>query len=135
MIHADIYKRRKLIMTRKIYNCENGCAVESTLQIISGRWKSVILYHLMFDGELRYNELQKFIPGITRRMVSLQLKDLETDGLIYRKVVQEKPLQVVYGMTNYGNSLKNIIELLYHWGEDFNHKNAGKLEEESLTGY
>ncbi|OJG70168.1 MarR family transcriptional regulator [Enterococcus phoeniculicola] len=89
----------------------------------------------MFDGELRYNELQKFIPGITRRMVSLQLKDLETDGLIYRKVVQEKPLQVVYGMTNYGNSLKNIIELLYHWGEDFNHKNAGKLEEESLTGY
>lgn len=122
-------------MTRKIYNCENGCAVESTLQIISGRWKSVILYHLMFDGELRYNELQKLIPGITRRMVSLQLKDLETDGLIYRKVVQEKPLQVVYGMTNYGNSLKNIIELLYHWGEDFNHKNAGKLEEESLTGY
>ena len=71
-------------MTRKIYNCENGCAVESTLQMISGRWKSVILYHLMFDGSLRYNELQKLIPGITRRMVSLQLKDLEKDGLIYR---------------------------------------------------
>ena len=120
-------------MTRKIYNCEHGCAVESTLQMISGRWKSVILYHLMFDGALRYNDLQKLIPGITRRMVSLQLKDLEKDGLIYRKVVQEKPLQVVYGMTDYGYSLKEIIELLYRWGEDFNHKNAGLLEEECLT--
>ncbi|WP_429949946.1 hypothetical protein IGJ55_001505 [Enterococcus sp. AZ170] len=122
-------------MTRKIYNCENGCSVESTLQLISGRWKSVILYHLMFDGECRYNKLQKLIPGITRRMISLQLKDLERDGLIYRKVVQEKPLMVVYGMTEYGNSLKNVIEQLYSWGEEFNHKNAGTLEEECLNCY
>lgn len=64
-------------MARKIYNCEKGCAVESVLQVLSGRWKSVILDHLIFDGEL-----QRFIPGITRRMLSLQLKDLESDGLI-----------------------------------------------------
>lgn len=120
-------------MTRKIYNCEKGCSVESTLQIISGRWKSVILYHLLFDGERRYSELQRFIPGITRRMLSLQLKDLESDGLIYRKVLQEKPLTVVYGMTEYGTSLKPVIEMLYSWGEEFNQKNAGKLEEESLV--
>ncbi|OJG42954.1 MarR family transcriptional regulator [Enterococcus gilvus] len=89
----------------------------------------------MYDGESRYNQLQKFIPGITRRMLSLQLKDLENDGLIYRKVINEKPLMVIYGMTNYGNSLNPIIDMLYNWGEDFNHKNAGKLEEECLACY
>ncbi len=64
--------------------------MESTLQIISGRWKSVLLYHLIFDGELRYSELQRTIPGITRRMLSLQLKDLEADKLVEREVIQEK---------------------------------------------
>lgn len=122
-------------MTRKIYNCSDGCSVESTLQIISGRWKSVLLYHLIFDGEYRYSELQKTIPGITRRMLSLQLKDLEHDGLVCRKVLQEKPLMVAYGITEYGESLKPIIETLYRWGEDFNQKNAGKLEEENLIYY
>ncbi len=105
------------------------------MQIISGRWKSVLLYHLMFEGEHRYSELQKTIPGITRRMLSLQLKDLEQDGLVYRKVLQEKPLMVAYGITDYGNSLKPLIEMLYHWGEDFNKKNSGRLEEESLLYY
>lgn len=81
-------------MTRKIYDCVDGCSVESTLQIISGRWKSVILYHLIFEGSHRYSELQKTIPGVTRRMLSLQLKDLEGDGLIQREVLQDKPLMV-----------------------------------------
>ncbi|EUJ28514.1 cinnamoyl ester hydrolase-like protein [Listeria floridensis FSL S10-1187] len=122
-------------MSRKIYNCENGCSVESTLQIISGRWKSVLLYHLIFEGEHRYSELQRFIPGVTRRMLSLQLKDLESDGLIYRKVMQEKPLRVAYGVTEYGLSLKPVIEVLYDWGETYNKKNAGRLEEECLVYY
>ena len=78
-------------MIRKIYNCEEGCSVESTLQLISGRWKSVLLYHLIFEGEHRYNELQKKIPGITRRMLSLQLKDLESDGLISAKLFKKNP--------------------------------------------
>lgn len=120
-------------MTRKIYNCEEGCAVESTLQIISGRWKSVLLYHLIFTGEHRYNELQKLIPGITRRMLSLQLKDLEQDNLVKRTVLQEKPLMVSYSVTDYGMSLKPVIEMLYNWGQAFNEKNAGKLEEECLV--
>jgi Predicted transcriptional regulators len=119
-------------MVRKIYNCEEGCSVESTLQLISGRWKSVLLYHLIFEGEYRYNELQKKIPGITRRMLSLQLKDLESDGLISRRVIQEKPLMVSYHITEYGHSLKPVIQMLHQWGNDFNQINYGNLEEESL---
>ncbi len=119
-------------MSRKIYNCKNGCSVESTLQLISGRWKSVLLYHLIFDGESRYSELQRSIPGITRRMLSLQLKALEQDHLIYRKVLQEKPLTIAYGMTEYGLSLQPVIETLFQWGEYFNKENAGTLAEENL---
>lgn len=119
-------------MVRKIYNCEEGCSVESTLQLISGRWKSVLLYHLIFEGEHRYNELQKKIPGITRRMLSLQLKDLENDGLIERHVLQEKPLMVSYGITGYGYSLKPVIQMLHQWGNEFNQLNHGNLEEECL---
>ena len=116
-------------MARKIYNCEEGCSVESTLQLISGRWKSVLLYHLIFEGEHRYNELQKKIPGITRRMLSLQLKD----GLIERHVIQEKPLMVSYHITDYGHSLKPVIQMLHQWGNTFNQLNSGNLEEECLT--
>ncbi|MGL9729671.1 winged helix-turn-helix transcriptional regulator [Enterococcus sp. DIV0756] len=119
-------------MVRKIYNCEEGCSVESTLQLISGRWKSVLLYHLIFEGEHRYNELQKKIPGITRRMLSLQLKDLENDGLIERHVLQEKPLMVSYNITGYGYSLKPVIQMLHQWGNEFNQINHGNLEEECL---
>lgn len=120
-------------MVRKIYNCEEGCSVESTLQLISGRWKSVLLYHLIFEGEHRYNELQKKIPGITRRMLSLQLKDLENDGLIERHVIQEKPLMVSYHITDYGHSLKPVIQMLHQWGNEYNQLNSGTLEEECLT--
>ena len=122
-------------MVRKIYNCKEGCSVESTLQIISGRWKSVLLYHLIFDGELRYSELQRMIPGITRRMLSLQLKDLEADELVEREVVQEKPLMVVYRVTDYGYSLRPVIEMLNNWGEAYNQRYAGQLEEECLSCY
>ena len=108
--------------------------MESTLQIISGRWKSVLLYHLIFDGELRYSELQRTIPGITRRMLSLQLKDLEADKLVEREVIQEKKLKVVYRVTDYGYSLRPVIEMLYNWGENNNQRYAGKLKEEFLGG-
>lgn len=107
--------------------------MESTLQVISGRWKSVLLYHLIFDGELRYSELQRMIPGITRRMLSLQLKALEADELIEREVVQEKNLMVVYRVTEYGYSLRPVIEMLNNWGEGYNQRYEGQLEEECLT--
>lgn len=119
-------------MQRKIYNCVKGCSVESTLQLISGRWKSVLLYHMIYGGDYRYNELQKKIPGITRRMLSLQLKDLENDGLIVRQVIQEKPLMVSYRITEYGESLKPIISMLQQWGDHYNQLNKGQLEEENL---
>ncbi|WYK00961.1 hypothetical protein A5821_002087 [Enterococcus sp. 7F3_DIV0205] len=109
-----------MMTKRKIHDCLDGCSVESTLQLISGKWKSVLLYHLIFEGAYRYSELQRFIPGVTKRMLSLQLKDLETDGLISRTVIQEKPIAVSYSVTEYGRSLAPVIESMYLWGNSFN---------------
>ncbi|EOH95088.1 hypothetical protein UAW_02167 [Enterococcus haemoperoxidus ATCC BAA-382] len=109
---------------RKIHNCLDGCSVESTLQLISGKWKCVLLYHLIFEGSYRYSELQRFVPGITKRMLSLQLKDLEADKLIQRTVIQEKPIAVSYSVTEYGRTLAPVIESMYHWGNSFNKQHS-----------
>ncbi|MGV0167004.1 winged helix-turn-helix transcriptional regulator [Furfurilactobacillus sp. WILCCON 0119] len=118
-------------MKRARYECENGCSVESTLQLISGRWKSVLLYHLIFDGDLRFSELQKKIPGLSRRMLSHQLKELEDDHLVNRNVQQEKPLMVSYSVSHLGMSLRNVIASMYAWGNEFNDHNPS-IEEFNL---
>lgn len=110
-------------MKRSRYNCQVGCSVASTLQLIAGRWKGVLLYHLIFEGELRFSELQKKIPGLSRRMLSHQLKELEEDNLVVRNVRQLKPLIVSYTASDLGMSLNKIIYSMFEWGNVFNEQN------------
>ena len=89
---------------------EYPCCTSLTMGIIGGKWKTVILYHLM-EGTLRYNELRKEIPSVTERTLSLQLKNLETDGVIKRKVYTSKPpLKVEYSLTEFGKTLIPLIK-------------------------
>nr|WP_221931395.1 winged helix-turn-helix transcriptional regulator [Pedobacter westerhofensis] len=86
------------------------------MDLIGGKWKAVILYHLK-DHEKRYNELRKEMPAITEMTLSLQLKQLEQDGLISRKVYGEKPpVKVVYSLTDFGKSLFPLLEAITSWG-------------------
>ncbi|MDE5419550.1 winged helix-turn-helix transcriptional regulator [Labilibaculum sp. DW002] len=86
------------------------------MELIGGKWKSVILMHLM-DGTKRYNELRKEIPTITERTLSLQLKQLEKDDLISRKVYTKKPpLKVEYSLTDFSKSLLPVLEAISEWG-------------------
>jgi DNA-binding HxlR family transcriptional regulator len=91
------------------------CAVESTLDVIGGKWKGVILHHLI-GGKKRFNELRRLMPGITQRMLTLQLRELEQDGVIHREVYQEIPPKVEYSLTDYGRTLEPIILLMRDWG-------------------
>lgn len=85
--------------------------------IIGGKWKTVILFHLI-GGALRYNELRKAMPTVTERTLSLQLKKLEEDGIIARKVYTQKPpLKVEYKLTELGQSLIPLIQKIADWGE------------------
>ena len=93
------------------------CCASLTMGIIGGKWKTVILYHLM-DKELRYIELRKTMPTVTERTLSLQLKALEEDGLIKRKVYTSKPpLKVEYSLTDFGKTLIPLIQSIADWGD------------------
>ena len=85
--------------------------------LIGGKWKSVILFHLI-NGTLRYNELRKVMSTVTERTLSLQLKALEDDGLIKRKVYNTKPpLKVEYTLTELGETLIPLIRAIAEWGD------------------
>lgn len=85
--------------------------------IIGGKWKAVILYHLI-EGKLRYNELRKVMPTVTERTLSIQLKKLENDGIIKRKVFYSKPpLKVEYYLTELGKTLIPIVTSIANWGD------------------
>ncbi|CAZ98608.1 MULTISPECIES: winged helix-turn-helix transcriptional regulator [Zobellia] len=105
-------KKPKIKINGKISSCPTSAAME----LIGGKWKSVILIHLA-DDKKRYNELRKEIEGITERTLSLQLKQLEADGLVTRKVFSKKPpLKVVYALTEFGQSLVPILHGIRDWG-------------------
>lgn len=97
-------------------DCSPGCAVEATLGLIDGKWKGVVLYHLL-DGTLRFNEIRRKLPSVTPRMLTNQLRELEADGLIARKVFAEVPPRVEYSMTERGRSLRPVIIALKAWGD------------------
>ena len=96
---------------------EYPCCASLTMGIIGGKWKTVILFHLMNDT-LRYSELRKTMPTVTERTLSLQLKALEEDGLIKRKVYTSKPpLKVEYSLTDFGKTLIPLIQSIADWGD------------------
>lgn len=105
-------------MRNREYNCRYGCSVEATLDVIGGRWKGVILFHLL-DGTKRFNQLQRLLQGCTQRMLTLQLRELERDGVVQRKVYAEVPPRVEYSLTEFGRSLEPILVLMREWGDRY----------------
>jgi len=115
-------------MKRRDFGCGPGCPVEVTLDLIDGKWKGVILYHLQ-DGRLRFGELRKRMPGITQRMLTKQLRALEQDDLVTRQVFAEVPPRVEYALSETGQRLRPVIDALKRWGEDHRarqHQNAAE---------
>ena len=102
----------------KGYDCAAGCPVEATLDLIDGKWKAVILYHLLADT-IRFNELRRRLSRITQRMLTRQLRELEAAGLIHREVYAEVPPRVEYSLTALGRSLEPVIRSLWSWGNTY----------------
>ena len=92
-------------MEEKLFNCP----VEASLSVVGGKYKSIILYHLMTDRTLRFNEIQKLIPQATIKMLSQQLKDLEAEGIIHKEIYPVVPPKTEYSITEFGETLRPII--------------------------
>ncbi len=97
------------------YDCSQGCPVEAALERIGGKWKGVALFHLL-EGTKRYNELKRDVGNVTQRMLTKQLRELESDGLIIRKVYPVVPPHVEYSLSEKGRTLEPILLALRDWG-------------------
>jgi DNA-binding HxlR family transcriptional regulator len=101
------------------YELNSGCAVEACLEVIGGKWKGVILHHLMTRGVLRFNEIQRLKPSLSPRILTAQLRELEHDGVIVRKVYPVVPPKVEYSLSRAGESLKPLLQAMQDWGDAY----------------
>lgn len=99
-------------------NCNIGCPVEAALEALGGKWKGLILYHINTETR-RFNEIKRLIPGITQRMLTKQLRELEADQIIRRKIYQEVPPKVEYSLTEFGLTLTPVLMALEQWGSEY----------------
>lgn len=102
------------------YDCAPGCSVEAALSLIDGKWKGVILFHLL-DGPMRFNEIRRKLAKVTQRMLTTQLRELEADGLVIRTVFAQVPPRVDYALSDRGQSLAPALLALKQWGDAHMH--------------
>jgi DNA-binding HxlR family transcriptional regulator len=95
-----------------------SCPVETTLRVIGGRWKVLVLHHLL-NGTKRFGELSRALKGVSARTLTKQLRELEADCIIHREVYQQIPPRVEYSLTRDGEKLKPILLAMHDWGEEF----------------
>lgn len=101
----------------------SSCPVKTTADVISGKWKPLIIFALK-AGPLRYGELRKRVPGPTHKVLTEQLRQLEKDSILGRKIYAAVPPKVEYSLTSYGRTLTPVLQVMADWGE----KHAGRKE-------
>jgi DNA-binding HxlR family transcriptional regulator len=116
-------KQFVVVMDDKNYHC----AMDITMDYIGGKWKAIILWYLHSEKK-RFSELNRLIPQITEKMLSIQLKQLEESGLVERKVFMEMPMRVEYSLTDFGKTLSPALEEMALWGRELG-KARGKVVE------
>lgn len=105
--------------TNKV-SCSNyRCEIEITLEVIGGKWKALLLWNLGNYEVIRFNEFRRIIPEITQKMLTQQLRSLEEDGLINRKVYNQVPPMVEYSLSETGKKLMPILEAMDDWGKEY----------------
>ena len=103
------------------------CDVSVTLDVLRGRWKAVILFSLL-SGARRFSEMQRFIPGVTQKILTEQLRELEADGIVAREVFPSVPPKVEYSLTDRGRSLEGVLLTMRDWGGEHRQFQAGAAE-------
>ncbi|WP_116132027.1 helix-turn-helix domain-containing protein [Tropicimonas sp. IMCC34043] len=98
------------------FDCTPGCSVEAAIGLIDGKWKSIILWQLL-SGTLRFSEIRRNVENCTPRMLTNQLREMEADGLVTRKVYAQVPPKVEYSLSDLGRSMEPILRALKDWGD------------------
>ncbi len=118
-----MHEENELVSQKKV-DTPSRCPVMTTLEVIGGKWKPAILWELQRFRTQRFGALKRALPTITQKMLTQQLRELEADGVIHRKVYAEVPPRVEYTLTDYGESLTPILNEMAYWG--MNHQEASE---------
>lgn len=109
-------------ITKKIIFDEKSCPVTATMQVLGGKWKAILINAIYHTSPARFGELKRSVKGITQSMLTQQLRELEDDGLISRKIYAEIPPRVEYTLTEFGLTLSPIMQSMAKWGEEYRMK-------------
>lgn len=106
-------------LEEKIVFDENSCPVTATMHVIGGKWKAILINAIYHTSPARFGELRRSVIGITQSMLTSQLRELEDDGIIRRKIYAEVPPKVEYTLTEFGHTLSPIIQSMAKWGQEY----------------
>lgn len=115
--------------TYELFSKEYSCTFEIAMDLIGGKWKPIILWHLGTKGTKRFNELRRLMPKVTQKMLTQQLRELESAGLIHREVFSEVPPKVEYKLTVLGEKLMPILSMMCTWGCDYYNEYKNEAQE------
>ncbi len=113
-IETDKSGRKQVLNT-----CLEPCSIEKGMRLIGGKWTGSIIYHLK-DGPVRFNDLTRMLGGASKKIIDQRLKQLESQGMVKRKVINNRPIAVTYQLTKFGQSALEILEDLRVWSESNN---------------
>lgn len=117
----------KLLKKNEISEISENCPVAITLKILGGKWRLLIIHYLL-TGKKRYGELRRLIPTISEKMLIQELRELEKYGMVERTVTPTSPPMVDYALTEYGFKSRDIVEVVYSWGEDYMHHQEASIQ-------
>jgi DNA-binding HxlR family transcriptional regulator len=119
MENNTIVINQEVIDVKKIIFDENSCPITATMQVLGGKWKSILINAIYLTAPARFGELRRSVKGITQSMLTSQLRELEDDGIINRKIYAEIPPRVEYTLTEFGLTLSPIMLAMAKWGEEY----------------
>lgn len=119
MKNNTIIDNQELTTEKKFVFDENSCPVTATMQVLGGKWKAILVNAIYLTAPARFGELKRSVKGITQSMLTQQLRELEDDGVISRKIYAEIPPRVEYTLTEFGLTLSPIMQSMAKWGEEY----------------
>ena len=126
MKNNTIIDNQEINTKKNIIFDENSCPVTATMKVLGGKWKSILINAIYFTSPARFGELKRSVAGITQSMLTTQLRELENDGIITRKIYAEIPPRVEYTLTEFGLTLSPIIQSMAEWGKQYRLNNEVK---------
>ena len=127
MKNDTIIENQEVSLKEKHIFDENSCPVTATMKVLGGKWKLILINAIYFTSPARFGELKRSVVGITQSMLTSQLRELEDDGIITRKIYAEIPPRVEYTLTEFGLTLSPIIQSMADWGKQYRLNNESKL--------